>query len=114
VGIVNHLGPLVRDGVFLSHCATNCSGFLPGQYVVLRQTVRPWLADSPPVLFKLVSALVFHINGTWTVRPRLADHPGLTFSDTANKFQTVIIAVTGTADRPAMGCGPSACAQNMC
>jgi hypothetical protein len=43
------------------------SRFLPEPYVVLRWTVRPWLADSPPVLFKLVSALHFILIG-----PRLA------------------------------------------
>ena len=93
---------LGRDDVFLSHCTTECSGFLLEYYVVLRQTVRPWLADSLPVLFKLVSALAFYIDRSRTVQPRLADRLGLTFSISADKFQTVIIAVTGTIDRPAM------------
>jgi hypothetical protein len=82
--------------------------------VVLAQTARPWLAHSPLGLFQLVSALVFHINRSWTVRPKRADRTGLTFSDNTVRFQTVFIAVTGTADRPSMGHGPSACAQNMC
>jgi hypothetical protein len=36
---------------------------------------------------------------------------GLNFSD---RFQTVNIDITGTADRPSMGRGPSACAQKLC
>jgi hypothetical protein len=39
---------------------------------------------------------------------------GLDFSDSSNRFKTVDIAVTGTTDRPAIGCGPSACAQKLC
>jgi hypothetical protein len=36
------------------------------------------------------------------------------FSDSSNIFQTGKLAVMCTADRPALGRGPSACAQNMC
>jgi hypothetical protein len=36
------------------------------------------------------------------------------FSDSSDRFQTGKIAVMCTADRPALGRGPSACAQNMC
>jgi hypothetical protein len=39
---------------------------------------------------------------------------GPTFSDTSDRFQTAFIAVMCTADRLALGRGPSACAQNMC
>jgi hypothetical protein len=39
---------------------------------------------------------------------------GPRFSDSSNIFQTGKIAVTCTADRPASGCGPSACAQKVC
>jgi hypothetical protein len=39
---------------------------------------------------------------------------GLNFSDSSDRFQTVNIAVTGTTDRPAMGRGPSVCAQKLC
>jgi hypothetical protein len=39
---------------------------------------------------------------------------GPTFSDTSGRFQTEFIAVICTADRPALGRGPSAHAQNMC
>jgi hypothetical protein len=39
---------------------------------------------------------------------------GLDFYDSSDRFQTVNIAVTGMADRPSMGRGPSACAQKMC
>jgi hypothetical protein len=38
----------------------------------------------------------------------------LDFSDSSNMFQTVDITVIGTADRPAIGRGPSACAQKLC
>jgi hypothetical protein len=55
-----------------------------------------------------------YIDRSRTVRPWLADCLGLTFSDSSDTFQMCIITVTGTADRPAMGHGPSACAQNMC
>jgi hypothetical protein len=100
--------------VFLSHCTTDCSGFLAGRYVVLVRTVRQCLADNPPELFKLVSALVFHIDRSRTVQPRRADCPGLTFSDSTDRFQTVFIVVIGTLDHPAMGRGPSACVRKMC
>jgi hypothetical protein len=66
------------------------------------------------VLFNMVSALAFHIDRSRTVRPRLTDRPGLTFSGSTDRFQMGFIAVTGTADRLAMGHGPSACAQNLC
>jgi hypothetical protein len=39
---------------------------------------------------------------------------GPTFSDNSDIFQTGIIAVMRTADRPVLGRGPSACAQNWC
>jgi hypothetical protein len=38
----------------------------------------------------------------------------LDFSNSSDRFQTVDIVVTSTADRPAIGRGPSACAQNLC
>jgi hypothetical protein len=36
------------------------------------------------------------------------------FSDSSDRFQTGKLAVMCTADRPALGRGLSACAQNMC
>jgi hypothetical protein len=36
------------------------------------------------------------------------------FSDSSDRFQTGKVAVMCTVDRPALGRGPSACAQNMC
>jgi hypothetical protein len=36
------------------------------------------------------------------------------FSDSSDRFQTGKIAFMCTADRPALGRGPSACAQKMC
>jgi hypothetical protein len=62
------------------------------------------------VLFNMVSAVAFHIDKSRTVRPRLANCPGLTFFDSTDRFQTGIIVVTGTTDRLAIGRGPSACA----
>ena len=48
-------------------------------------------------------------------RPALEGGPSrLDFSDSSDRFQTVDIAVTGTADRPALGRGPSACTQKLC
>jgi hypothetical protein len=38
----------------------------------------------------------------------------LDFSNSSDRFQTVDIVVTGTADRPAIGHGSSACAQKLC
>jgi hypothetical protein len=72
------------------------------------------MADNPLGLFLLAGALVFQVDMSRTVRPRRADRPGLTFSNSTDKFRTVFIAITGTADRPAMGLGPSACAQELC
>jgi hypothetical protein len=39
---------------------------------------------------------------------------GPNFSDNSDRFQKGIIAVIRTADRPALGRGPSAYAQNWC
>jgi hypothetical protein len=48
-------------------------------------------------------------------RPVLEGGPsGLDFSDKPDRFQMINIVVAGTADRPAMGRGPSACAQKLC
>jgi hypothetical protein len=55
-----------------------------------------------------------HAARSWTVRPWRADCPDPPFSDSSDSFQTGIIAVICTTDRPALGRGPSACAQNMC
>jgi hypothetical protein len=45
-------------------------------------------------------------------RPTLVGGPSdLNFSDSSDRFRTVNIVVTGTADRPAMGRGPSVCAE---
>jgi hypothetical protein len=60
------------------------------------------------------SALIFQVDRSRTVQPKRADRPGLTFSNSTDRFQTVFIAATRTADRPAMGRGPSSCAQKLC
>jgi hypothetical protein len=65
------------------------------------------------MIFNLVSALVFQVDRPQTVRPRLADHLGLTFYDSSDRFQTGIIAVTCKADHLAVGRGPSACAHKL-
>jgi hypothetical protein len=39
---------------------------------------------------------------------------GPPFSDSSDRFQTGKIVVMCTADRPALGRGPSACAKKMC
>jgi hypothetical protein len=39
---------------------------------------------------------------------------GPNFSDNSDIFQMGYVAVMCTADRPALGRGPSACAQNRC
>jgi hypothetical protein len=36
------------------------------------------------------------------------------FSDSSDRFQTGKLVVMCTADRPALGGGPSTCVQNMC
>jgi hypothetical protein len=61
------------------------------------------MVDSPLGLFLLANALIFQVDRSWTVRPRRADHPNLTFSDSADWFQTVFIAVTGMVHHSAMG-----------
>jgi hypothetical protein len=82
--------------------------------VVQGRTVRPWLADSLPVLFNIVSALAFHVGRSQTVQPRLTKRPNLNFFDSTERFQTGIIVVTCTADHLALGRGPSTCAQIVC
>jgi hypothetical protein len=52
---------------------------------VLVRTVRPWLADSPP-MYKVVSDLAFHIDRSRTIRPRHTDHLGFNFSDITGRF----------------------------
>jgi hypothetical protein len=66
------------------------------------------------MLFNMVSALAFQVDRSRTVWLGLADRPGLTFSDSTDRFQTEIIAVTCTIDRTAVGRGQSACEQNVC
>jgi hypothetical protein len=61
--------------------------------------------------FNLVSVLAFQVDMSWTVRPRLVDHPVFTFSDSTNRFQMGIIVVTCTTDRPARNI--SVCAKSM-
>jgi hypothetical protein len=39
---------------------------------------------------------------------------GPRFSDSSDRFQTGKLAVICTVDRPCLGRGPSACAQNVC
>jgi hypothetical protein len=66
------------------------------------------------VLFNIVTALAFHVDRSQTIWPRLADRPGLTFSDSTGRFQTGIIVVTFTVDHPVLGCGLPACVQTVC
>jgi hypothetical protein len=66
------------------------------------------------MLFNLVSALAFLFDRSRTIRPRLTDRLGLIFSNSTDRFQMGIIAITGTVDHPAIGHGQSTCAQNLC
>jgi hypothetical protein len=54
---------------------------------------------------------VVNVARSWTVRPGSADRPRLPFSDSSVTFQTGKLAVTCTADHPALGRGPSTSAQ---
>jgi hypothetical protein len=61
------------------------------------------------------------VRGPGALSCQVADGPamvgglsGPNFSDNSDSFQTGNITVMRTADRPALGRGPSACAQNMC
>jgi hypothetical protein len=58
--------------------------------------------------------MVFQVDRSRTVRSRRADRPGLTFSDSTDRFQMVFIVITGTTDCPAMGRRPSVCVQKLC
>jgi hypothetical protein len=89
-------------------------GFSPDITFSQGQTVRSCWADSSPMIFNLVNALAFQVDRSQTVRPGLADRPGLTFSNITDRFQMEIIVVTCTVDHPAVGRGPSACAQKLC
>jgi hypothetical protein len=92
---------LGKDGVFWGSCTMKCLGFLSGRYLLLGQKVRPWLADCPPMLFNVVSALAFQVGRSRIVRPGLVDCPGLTFSNNTDWFQTRIISsITYTSNRP--------------
>jgi hypothetical protein len=82
--------------------------------VVQGRTVQSWLADSPTVLFNMVSAMAFHVDKSRTIQPSLADRPGLTFSDSTDRFQARIIVVIGMVDRLSIRHESSTCAQNMC
>jgi hypothetical protein len=64
---------------------------------------------------------LFLVRGPGASSCQVVDGPALkgglsraTFSDSSDSFQTGIIAVICTADRSALGHGPSACAQNWC
>jgi hypothetical protein len=76
--------------------------------------VRPCRADGPRVLTPLGQS-------SGALSCQIADSPakvgglfGPHFSDNSNRFQTGKIAIMFTTDRPALGRGPSACAQKMC
>jgi hypothetical protein len=78
------------------------------------RTVRPCRADSPRVL-------ILHGQSTGAPSCQVSDGQakvgrlfGPRFSDSSDRFQTGKIVVICTADRPASGRGPSACAQKMC
>jgi hypothetical protein len=65
--------------------------------------------------------LTFHDQSTGATCCQVSDGPakvgGLSrprFSDSYDRFQTGKIVVRCTADCPALGRGPSACAQKMC
>jgi hypothetical protein len=45
---------------------------------------------------------------------KVGGQSGPHFSDSSDRFQTGKIAIMCTVDRPALGRGPSACAQNVC
>jgi hypothetical protein len=46
------------------------------------------------MIFNMVSALAFQVDRSRTIRPRMADRPGLSFSDCTDGFQTGIIVDT--------------------
>ena len=72
------------------------------------------MADRPLELLRLTRHSV--IQGCQVPdRPAMVGGPSdLDFSDSSDRFQTVDIAVTGTADRPAIGRGSFVCAQKLC
>jgi hypothetical protein len=45
---------------------------------------------------------------------KVGEQSGPRFSDSSDRFQTGKIVVMCMVDRSTLGCGPSACAQNMC
>jgi hypothetical protein len=57
---------------------------------------------------------VLQVARSWTFRPREPDCPDLTFLTALADFKREKVAVMCTADRPALGHGPSACVQNLC
>jgi hypothetical protein len=77
------------------------------------QTTRGLRADSSAMVGRQSARVVQYSQCSSISYWQVPDRSGLTFSGSTDRFQTGIIAVTGTADRPAIGRRLSACMQNM-
>jgi hypothetical protein len=72
------------------------------------------MTDRPLELLRLTKHSVIQVCQV-PDRPASVGGPSdLDFSDSSDRFQTVDIAITSTADRLALGRGSSACAQKLC
>jgi hypothetical protein len=105
---------LGRDCVFWAFELRIVRGFSPSSTNSQGQIVRPCRADRPHMKINLVSALVIYVARSQTVRPRLADHLGLTFSDSTYMFQMRTKVVPCMLDCLVVERGPSAHAQKLC
>jgi hypothetical protein len=82
--------------------------------VVHERTVRPLLANRPLVLLRLIKLSATQVCQV-SDRPASVGGPSdLDFFDNSDRFQTIDIVVTGTADRSVLGRGPSVCTQKLC
>jgi hypothetical protein len=96
---------LGKDCVFLVECTTDYPGFEPTDSLV---------ADCL-ILKGERSARVNQLGQcSSALSCQVSDRPDLPFSDSTDRFQTGKLVVTGTADCPAIGRGPSACVQKVC
>jgi hypothetical protein len=72
------------------------------------------LADRPLVLLRRFKLSVTQVCQVPDRSAPVGGPSDLDFFDSSDRVQTVDIAVTGTADHPALGRGPSACTQKLC
>jgi hypothetical protein len=102
--------------VIFGICTTDCPEDKLGQYCLPGHGPSGLVgrADGPHVLTPLSQSSGAPSCQVANGSAKVGGLSGPHFSDSSDRFQTGKIVVICMADRPALGRGPSACAQKMC